>query len=218
MALACGVIAIVHASQGDPLEASWWVLYATILDRMDGVAARMLKASTTFGMWLDSASDFVAFGIAPAFLFMGTHPGGFEPILAVPMAIYIIGGGVRLVRFSLGEATKEFEGVPSTLAGGVYAVGLNVALSHGLSGAEHLWLFGGVLVAFGIAMNIPWLHYGKVGGLSTRWLNILGVSLVLMCIVCIVSRTLPEFVFASSGLIMLIAPIISRIENKTADE
>lgn len=216
MALACGVIAIVHAIKGDPIEGTWWVLYATILDRMDGLAARMLKASSTFGMWLDSVSDFVSFGVAPAFLFMGTNPDGFEPILAVPMAIYIVGGGVRLVRFSLGEASKEFQGVPSTLAGGVYAVGLQVALSHGLAGDQAIWLFGGVLVAFGIAMNIPWLRYGKVGGLSNRGLNILGVSLVLICIVLILSRTLPEFVFGASGLIMLTAPLISRAERKSS--
>ncbi len=216
MALACGVMAIVHSVRGNPLEGSWWILYATILDRLDGVAARTLNASSTFGMWLDSASDFVSFAIAPAFLFMGTSPDGFEPILAVPMGIYILGGGTRLVRFSLGEATKEFQGVPSTLAGGVYAVGLHVALSHGLTGAEHLWLFASVLIAFGIAMNIPWLRYGKVGGLSIRWLNIVGISLVLICIVLIVSRTLPEFVFGASGLIMLTAPLISRAEHKTS--
>lgn len=216
MALACGAIAIYYALEGNPMEGSWWVLYATILDRMDGLAARTLKASSNFGMWLDSASDFVSFGVAPAFLFMGANPGGFDPILILPMAIYIVGGGVRLVRFSLGEAAKEFEGVPSTLAGGVYAVGLHVALSHGLVGSQYMWLFGAVLVAFGIAMNLPWLKYGKVGGLSTRWLNILGVSLVLICIVLILSRTLPEFVFGASGLIMLTAPLISRAERKTS--
>ena len=214
MALACGVIAIIHGVNGDPLEGCWWVLYATILDRMDGVAARTLNASTTFGVWLDSVSDFVSFGVAPAFLFIGTNPSGFQPLLALPMGLYIVCGGVRLVRFSLGEPAKEFEGVPSTLAGGVYAAGLAVALGHGLNGAEHLWLFGAVLVAFGIAMNLPWLHYGKVGGLATRWLNILGVSLVLICVVLILSRTLPEFIFGASGSIMLTAPIISRAERK----
>lgn len=216
MALACGVIATVHGANGNPGEGCWWVLYATILDRMDGVAARTLKASSKFGMWLDSVSDFVSFGVAPAFLFMGTNPDGFVPLLALPMGIYIVAGGVRLVRFSLGAPAKEFQGVPSTLSGGVYAAGLLVALSHGLRGATELWLFGGVLVAFGIAMNLPWLHYGKVGGLSIRWLNILGVSLVLICIVLILSRTFPEFVFGASGSIMLIAPFISRAERKAA--
>lgn len=213
MALACGVIAIMHGAKGNPIEGSWWVLYATILDRIDGTAARALNATSKFGVWLDSTSDFVAFGVAPAFLFLGTNAAGFEPILIIPMAIYIVGGGVRLVRFSLREAQDEFEGVPSTLAGGVYAAGLNVALIHGLTGADHLWLFAALLIVFGIAMNTPWLRYGKVGGLSTRWLNYLGVAVVITCVVLIVLRTLPEFVFGASGLIMLTAPLISRSER-----
>ena len=111
------------------------------------------------------------------------------------------------------EAQKEFSGVPSTLAGGVYAVGLHVALIHGLSGADHLWLFGAVLIVFGIAMNTPWLRYGKVGGLSTRWLNYVGVAVVATCALLIVLRTFPEFVFGASFFIMLTAPLISRAEN-----
>ena len=215
LALTCGVIASVHGANGNPIEGTWWVLYATILDRLDGVTARALNASSTLGVWLDSASDFVAFGVAPAFLFLGTSPSGFELWMAIPMSVYIIGCGARLLRFSLQEAKEEFSGAPSTLAGGVYAVGLNTALIHGLSGADHQWLFASVLIAFGIAMNTPWLHYAKVGGVSTRWLNILGVSAIATCAVLILFRALPEVVFAASGIIMLTAPLISRFENSS---
>ena len=214
MALACGVVAAVYGAQGQTVEGSWWVLYATILDRMDGIVARALHATSKFGVWIDSASDFVAFGVAPAFLFLGASPSGFEPILAVPMAIYIFGAGIRLVRFSLQEAEKEFRGVPSTLAGGVYAAGINSAITNGLTGPMALWLFGGVLVAFGIGMNTPWIRYGKVGGLATRWLNILGIAAVAACAVFIVIGILPEFVFGASFLVMLTAPIISRFEAR----
>lgn len=213
MALACGVIAAVYATRGNPVEGCWWVLYATILDRMDGTVARALDATSEFGVWLDSTSDFVAFGVAPAFLFLGTSPTGFEPLLLLPMGVYIGGCGLRLVRFSLQEAQKEFSGVPSTLAGGVYAVGLHVALIHGLSGADSLWLFGGVLAVFGLAMVTPWLRYGKVGGLSTRWLNYFGVTVVAICAVLIIIRVLPEFVFGASFTVMLTAPLISRFES-----
>ncbi len=212
-ALACGVMAIVLGMRGEPVEGSWWVLTATILDRMDGLAARALKASSAFGMWLDSASDFVAFGVAPAFLFMGTSSSHTEALVLVPMVIYIVGAGTRLLRFSLQEPQKQFSGVPSTLSGGVYAVGLNVALSHGLAGETHLWLFASMLVLFGIAMNTPFLRYDKVGGVSWRWLNWLGIALVVVCSLLILFRTLPEFVFATSGLIMLIGPLISRISR-----
>jgi len=213
MAFACGVIAIVYGIRGNPAEGCWFVLYATILDRMDGLAARALNACSKFGVWLDSSSDFVAFGVAPAFLFMGTSPMGFEPILVAPMAVYIFGCGLRLTWFSLRGAQSEFQGVPSTLAGGVYAVGLRVALDHGFTGVHHLWLFAIVLIVFGLAMNAPWLRYGKVGGLKTRWLNFFGVAVVATCAVLIVVKTLPEFVFGASFLVMLVAPVISRFER-----
>lgn len=210
VALACGVLAIIHGANGNPIEGSWWVLYATILDRMDGLAARTLNASSTFGMWLDSTSDFVAFGIAPAFLFMGANPQGFELILLPAMLFYILGAGTRLVRFSLHEAQKEFEGVPSTLAGGLFAVGISVGLSYGLT---DLWFYGAVLVLFGIAMNTPSLRYAKVGGLSSPWLNYLGIAMVTVCAILIVARQLPEFILFSAALIFLTAPLISRSER-----
>lgn len=212
LALACGVMAIIQGTKGHPMDGAWWVLYATILDRLDGLTARALNASTRIGVWFDSVSDFVAFGVAPAFLLMGVNPGGFEPVLLLPMGIYIGGAGLRLLRFSLQEAAKEFRGVPSTLAGGVYAVGLHTALKHGM-GADYLWLFAGVLIVFGIAMNTPWLRYGKVGGLSSRWLNYLGVGTVATCAVLIVLKSFPEFVFGASALIMITAPIISRVDS-----
>ena len=215
LALACGVMAIVEGARGNPLEGGWFVLYATILDRLDGLAARALHASSSFGVWLDSTSDFVAFGVAPAFLFMGLSPTGFEPVLLIPMGVYILGCGLRLTRFSLQEAQKEFSGVPSTLAGGVYAVGLITALTHGLNGEEHLWIFAGVLIAFGVAMNTPWLRYAKVGGVSSRWLNYLGIATVVTCAILIVLRTLPEFVFGASALILFVAPLIARHGRKS---
>ncbi len=212
MALACGVIAIVQGADGRPVEASWWILYATIFDRMDGLAARALNASSRFGVWIDSFSDFVAFGVAPTFLLLGASPDGFTPVLALPMGVYILGAAIRLVRFSLQEAESSFRGVPSTLAGGCFAAGVNTALIHGLGGSSALWLLGSVLVVLGLAMNTPWIRYGKVGGLSTRWLNYFGVALVGTCAIFIVIGVLPEFVFGASLAVMGLAPLVARYE------
>lgn len=181
---------------------------------MDGVAARALKATSKFGVWLDSSSDFVAFGVAPAFLFLGASPSGFRSVLILPMALYIGGCGLRLVRFSLQEAQKEFRGVPSTLAGGVYAAGINTGYSNGLVDTNALWLYGAVLVAFGLAMNTPWIRYGKVGGLSTPWLNYFGMAVVATCAIFILVGVFPEFVFGASFAVMLTAPLISRYEAR----
>ena len=52
-----------------PAEPAWWIMYCCLLDKLDGTAARLLKAQTRFGVQADSAADFMAFGIAPAHLY-----------------------------------------------------------------------------------------------------------------------------------------------------
>ena len=95
----------------------------------------------------------------------------------------------------------------------MYAVGINVALIHGVSGEDYLWLFALVLVIFSLAMNTSWLRYGKVGGLATPWLNYLGITVVAACALCIVLRILPEFVFGASFLVMITAPLMATAEK-----
>ena len=45
-----------------------FLLFAALLDTLDGRIARMIKGTTEFGKELDSLTDFVSFGIAPAFV------------------------------------------------------------------------------------------------------------------------------------------------------
>ena len=53
--------------------AAWWIMYCCLLDKLDGTAARLLKAQTRFGVQADSAADLLAFGIAPLFI-VRSHP------------------------------------------------------------------------------------------------------------------------------------------------
>ncbi len=209
LAMTCGVVAIAVAMQGDPLEASWWILYATLLDRLDGALARGLGVSGPFGAQFDSFADFVSFGIAPAFLFLSAVGGELDPLLLLPMLAYILGCAVRLVRFGLAPGRKVFEGLPSTMAGGVYAVAMNVALRHGLSGQPLLLIFSALLVAFGVAMVLPWLRYGKIGGGNTRFLRRSLVGVFFLCAALIITRRLPELVLGITAFLMVSGPFLT---------
>ena len=66
--LSCGVIAIVLISDSQFERAAWFILLATVLDFFDGFLARLLKVSGELGKQLDSLSDLVTFGVAPAFM------------------------------------------------------------------------------------------------------------------------------------------------------
>ena len=69
--LLLGIASIVTTQLGgrEYLElAGWMIVWCGLLDTMDGVAARVLKATSSFGAEFDSMADLVAFGVAPAIL------------------------------------------------------------------------------------------------------------------------------------------------------
>ena len=66
LALCCGLSGVRAAMQGDWTMALLLIVGAGVLDGIDGRIARLLKANTRFGAELDSLSDVIAFGVAPA--------------------------------------------------------------------------------------------------------------------------------------------------------
>ncbi len=68
LALCAGVTSIRYSIQADWAKAVICIFVAAFFDLVDGRVARMLKGSTKFGAELDSLSDFVSFGVAPAIL------------------------------------------------------------------------------------------------------------------------------------------------------
>ena len=68
LALCAGVTSIRYSIQEEWIKAVICVFVAALFDGLDGRVARFLKGSTKFGAELDSLSDFVSFGVAPAIL------------------------------------------------------------------------------------------------------------------------------------------------------
>ena len=64
----CGFYAILASFKHDWVFGAWAILAAVIFDGLDGWVARVTHTTTKFGIELDSLSDLVAFGVAPAVL------------------------------------------------------------------------------------------------------------------------------------------------------
>src|SRR6185295_1946457 len=64
--MCCGLSAVRFAMLGRWEMAVGFILASALIDGMDGRIARMLGATSTFGAQLDSLSDFLCFGVAPA--------------------------------------------------------------------------------------------------------------------------------------------------------
>ncbi len=127
--LCCGLSSVRFAMADRWELAVAFILAAAIIDGMDGRVARMLGATSQFGAQLDSLSDFICFGVAPAlilYIWQLNQAGDVGWAIAL---FFSVCAALRLARFNtaLLEGDKEpwekqfFTGVPSP-AGGVLAL------------------------------------------------------------------------------------------------
>ena len=120
--LAAGFFAIVKASTGDPLTASYAIFVAAVFDMLDGRAARLTGSESRFGAEYDSIADTVSFGLAPAVI--AFHSGGLIELKWagwVMAFVYTACGSLRLARFnvSAGRYRDRFDGLPTPAAAGM---------------------------------------------------------------------------------------------------
>ncbi len=199
LSLALGLVSIHHAMRGDLVEASWFILYSVLLDKLDGTLARLLGAQSRMGVELDSFADFIAFGLAPAFLLacIRTPDGEIPPIRAdlVPALIYVVGCVLRLARYNVIDSDTLpglFRGVPSTLCGGLLGSAMLVGLKYGLAPETIRPALGLVLGLLGLLMVGP-IYLPKIGtARSPFWKGMTVLNLVLAYSFVIV-RFLPEY-------------------------
>lgn len=112
----CGFLSIVNASKGDILQASWLIILAAGFDTLDGVMARITKSSSQFGVEIDSLSDVVSFGAAPAFLVYQAHFHSLQGFGILLSSLLMVFAGLRLARFNVnlvGFDKDHFLGLPT---------------------------------------------------------------------------------------------------------
>ncbi|CAH1227154.1 MULTISPECIES: CDP-diacylglycerol--serine O-phosphatidyltransferase [unclassified Paenibacillus] len=118
-----GMMAILLAINESYSLAAIMVIIAMLLDGLDGRVARALDAQSDFGKELDSLSDMVSFGAAPALIMFMVSFQDTLPMLAwIATASFPICGAIRLARFNVRPGIPGyFTGLPIPAAGGVLA-------------------------------------------------------------------------------------------------
>lgn len=101
LALCAGLTAIRVAVEGNLQWALAAIVFAALLDGVDGRLARMLKGTSRFGAELDSLADFVNFGVAPGLIlyFWGLHE--LKSAGWIVAMVFAICAGLRLARFNV---------------------------------------------------------------------------------------------------------------------
>lgn len=120
--LVIGMIALVYAIEGNYISGAVLILFAAVLDRLDGKLARLTGSSSDFGKELDSLADLISFGVAPAvtaYLWRLDTLGITGMLIAV---LFVLCGALRLARFNVMKVSGYFLGVPITVAGSMVAI------------------------------------------------------------------------------------------------
>src|SRR5690348_6084166 len=101
LALCAGLTAIRVAFEGQLELALAAIVFAALLDGIDGRIARFLKGTSKFGAELDSLADFVNFGVAPALIlyFWGLHE--IKSVGWIAAMVFAICAALRLARFNV---------------------------------------------------------------------------------------------------------------------
>ncbi len=118
-ALFGGFYAIVMAMNDRFELAAIGVFCAMVLDSLDGRVARMTNTQSAFGEQMDSLSDMVSFGAAPALIVYAWGLKGLGKLGWIAAFVYCAGAALRLARFNTNIAVVDrrfFQGLPSPAA------------------------------------------------------------------------------------------------------
>jgi CDP-diacylglycerol---serine O-phosphatidyltransferase len=120
MNMLCGFVSIRHSLEGEFLAAAWFILFAAVVDALDGKLARLTGTDDFFGIQLDSMADLISFGGAPALLIYQVQLHN-APFWGFVFAFaYLFTGGWRLARFNAdhaGDRTRGYFGLPIPISG-----------------------------------------------------------------------------------------------------
>jgi CDP-diacylglycerol--serine O-phosphatidyltransferase len=173
LALCAGLTAIRMAFEGKMDLALAAIVFAALLDGIDGRVARFLKGTSKFGAELDSLADFVNFGVTPALIiyFWGLHE--IKSVGWIAALIFAICSALRLARFNVmiddpakpAWAGNFFTGIPAPA--GAITVLLPIYLNFlGMpAGIAVIWLTALYMVFIALLMvsRLPVFSGKRVG-------------------------------------------------------
>jgi CDP-diacylglycerol--serine O-phosphatidyltransferase len=169
-----GVVGIYFVIKGHPLWGSYSFLAGYAADCVDGVVARATRGGNRFGAEFDSAADFIAQAVAPAFVVYGLYAqsaarlgvsAGFADAVGLLLAaILVLTATIRQARNSVRPVAVDFAwvGLPRNVASFVLLGYANSVFFSRLPGGLWLGIPLVVLVAVGELSNLPFMsHHGR---------------------------------------------------------
>ena len=166
-ALFGGFYAIVMAVNGHFDLAAVGVFCAMVLDSLDGRVARMTNTQSAFGEQMDSLSDMVSFGAAPAVISYVWALKGLGRWGWIAAFVYCACAALRLARFNVNTSVVDkryFQGLPSPAAAALVAGFIWLMTDLGISGPSVAWGMFALTLYAGLTMvtNVPFYSFKDV--------------------------------------------------------
>lgn len=179
MALAAGLTSMRLAIQERWELAVFAVVAAAIFDALDGRVARLLKGSSKFGAELDSLSDFVCFGVAPAMILYLWSMQEFDRLGWILVMLFSMCCGLRLARFNVAIDQEDapvwkvnfFSGVPAPAGAGLVLLPMVVSFQFAEDFFRSPWVVSFFLISVGSLMvsTIPTFSFKKLK-ITSKWI------------------------------------------------
>ena len=218
-----GISSIKFSIDGNYSLAVTLILFAAILDALDGRIARLIKGTSEFGKELDSLTDFVSFGIAPVFVLYFWELSNYGKLGWAITLIYSVCCVLRLARFNLTKVDENqewkknfFEGIPSPAGGLLILMPLIYDLTDLNIGFNIKILTPYLTIAIAILLvsKIPTLALKKISiSPKTTVFLLLSIGIIIIALLFYTLKTLLVF-----GIIYLLSIPVSIIIYKNQNK
>ena len=242
-----GFIAIIlcadpHGGFHEIRIACWLIIFATIIDMMDGKIARLVGTSSQFGIEYDSLADVVTFGVGTGVIFYRrfiAELGANQSVLVIIPLMFVLCGSLRLARFNTGASTgpkTDYKGLPIPVASGIVASSilflmyiknpkfLGISLNFSVPVLKDPQLIvvacAGILVLSVLMLsNVTYPHSNKFFFYNLTWFKkcILVVLFFALTLIPSVGWFVMGITYLLKGLIDGTMEVISQYQNNPVD-
>ena len=209
LALCAGVTSIRYSISHDWVKAVIYIFIAAVFDGLDGRVARFLKGSTKFGAELDSLSDFVSFGVAPAILIYQWSLFDLPKFGWFFCLLMVIGQAMRLARFNtmLEEEPQPeswhnfFVGVPAPAAAAIAVMPCMISFDFPeISGIVRSHAFCATLLCL-----VSFLMVSRIPTISTKRMKVPSYMIMpLMLVVALFASFIITQPWLTLGLMVIV--------------
>lgn len=223
-ALFSGFFAIVAAMKGSFQESAIAIFLAMIFDGLDGRIARLTNTQTHFGAELDSLSDMVCFGAAPALVAYSWALGDLGKTGWLAAFVFTAATALRLARFNTQPSKlsgRYFQGLPCPAAAATIAAIIWLCDDMGVVGRGIDWLVALFSVGIGLLMvsNIRYHSFKEIDFKGKVPFVAILLAVVLLILIAINPPKVLTIMFVSyvlSGLLLSIWRRLTRVKKTFA--